>query len=111
VSTDTKWIYDGWRQLAELNATNNALVRGFTWGLDLGGLLMSTDAGTSTTHFYAYDGNGNVMALVKATDGTKSTDYEYGPFGEVIRMSGSAAKANPFRFSTKCQDEETELVY
>ncbi|MBM3846509.1 MAG: RHS repeat-associated core domain-containing protein [Verrucomicrobia bacterium] len=115
------WIYDGWRQLAQLNATNNLLVRGFTWGLDLGGslekaggiggLLMFTDSGTSTTHFYAYDGNGNVMALVKATDGTKIADYEYGPFGEVIRILGSAARANPFQFSTKCQDEETELFY
>lgn len=36
---------------------------------------------------------------------------EYGPFGEVIRASGPLAKANPFRFSTKYQDDETDLVY
>jgi len=34
-----------------------------------------------------------------------------GPFGEVIRATGPMAKANPFRFSTKYQDDETELVY
>jgi RHS repeat-associated protein len=37
--------------------------------------------------------------------------YEYGPFGEVIRATGSTAKANPFRFSTKYQDDESDLFY
>jgi len=37
--------------------------------------------------------------------------YEYGPFGELIRATGPMAKVNPFRFSTKYQDEETGLVY
>ena len=37
VISDTKFLFDGWRQVAELNATNNNLVRGFTWGLDLSG--------------------------------------------------------------------------
>ena len=34
-----------------------------------------------------------------------------GPFGEVVRITGPMAKANPFRFSTKYQDDETDLVY
>jgi|GEM_PF-4681991 len=34
-----------------------------------------------------------------------------GPFGEVIRATGPMAKANPFRFSTKYQDDESDLVY
>lgn len=37
--------------------------------------------------------------------------YKYGPFGEVIRATGPVAKANPFRFSTKYQDDETDLLY
>src|SRR5665811_506620 len=37
--------------------------------------------------------------------------YAYGPFGEVIRGTGPMAKANPFRFSTKYQDDETDLLY
>jgi len=40
-----------------------------------------------------------------------SAQYEYGPFGEVIRATGLVAKANPFRFSTKYQDDETDLLY
>ena len=51
------------------------------------------------------------MGLVKA-DGTELTArYEYGPFGEVIRATGPMAEANPFRFSTKYQDAETDLLY
>jgi RHS repeat-associated protein len=34
-----------------------------------------------------------------------------GPFGEVLRATGPMAKANPFRFSTKFQDDETDLLY
>jgi hypothetical protein len=37
--------------------------------------------------------------------------YEYGPFAEVIRATGPLAKANPFRFSTKHQDDESDLLY
>jgi RHS repeat-associated protein len=36
---------------------------------------------------------------------------EYGPFGELIRATGPMAKVNPFRWSTKYQDDESDLVY
>jgi len=42
---------------------------------------------------------------------TVSVSSEYGPFGELLRATGLMAKANPFRFSTKFQDDETDLVY
>jgi len=35
----------------------------------------------------AHDGNGNVMALVSATDRSILAQYEYGPFGEVLRAT------------------------
>jgi RHS repeat-associated protein len=34
-----------------------------------------------------------------------------GPFGELITATGPMAIANPFRFSTKYQDDETDLLY
>ena len=37
--------------------------------------------------------------------------YEYGPFGEPLRATGALAKINPFRFSTKYEDNETGLLY
>jgi RHS repeat-associated protein len=62
-------------------------------------------------HFTAYDGNGNVTGLADSTTGKWSARYEYGPFGEVIRANGPASRLNPFRFSTKYQDDETDLLY
>jgi RHS repeat-associated protein len=76
-------------------------------------LLEVSDYGSSTTTncFAAFDGNGNLAALVNAADGTSVANYEYGPFGEVIRATGPMAKVNPIRFSTKYQDDESDLIY
>jgi len=63
------------------------------------------------TYFYGYDGNGNVAALVNGADGSEAARYEYGPFGELLRATGPMAKLNPFRFSTKYQDDETGFLY
>ena len=52
-----------------------------------------------------------LKTCVSMSGGTNCATYEYGPFGEVIRATGPMAKANPFRFSTKYQDEETDLLY
>jgi RHS repeat-associated protein len=94
------------------------------WGLDLsgslsgaggvGGLLMFQDDATTNTgtYFPTYDGNGNVTGLVNGNTGTLDALYEYGPFGKLLRMSGTAASAdNAFRFSTKWQDGLNDLYY
>jgi len=53
VILDNKFFYDGWNLIAELNGTNNNVIRSYAWGLDLsgsqqgaggvGGLLMVSD--------------------------------------------------------------------
>ena len=110
-STSARW---------EEKGNNNAVVRTYTWGLDIsessqgaGGVagLLMVNAGSGGIHFPAYDLNGNVMGLVKAANGTISTRYEYGPFGEVFCSVGELAGENPFQFSTKYTDFETDLVY
>ena len=58
-----------------------------------------------------FDGNGNIVSLIDAADGTTSAEYAYGPFGEVIKAAGVAVAANPFGFSTKYQDAESGLLY
>jgi RHS repeat-associated protein len=40
-----------------------------------------------------------------------STHRSAWDFSELIRATGAMAKANPIRFSTKYQDDETDLVY
>ena len=51
-----------------------------------------------------------MTALADAGSTNILAQYEYGPFGELLRATGPMAKANPFRFSTKYQDDETDLV-
>ena len=111
------------RHLLELNATN-VLARSYVRGLDLsgtlegaggvGGLLwvtLHTASGPAAgTQFAAYDGTGNIVALSAASDGSATARYEYGPFGEPLRVTGPAAGLNPFRFSTKRTDNTTDLV-
>ncbi len=116
VTEDIKFVSDGWRHIAELNATNNALIRSYAWGLDLsgsmggaggvGGLLMMNSA-LSGPHFYAMDGNGNVAATASATNGKLTAIYEYDPFGRTLRDEGAAARENSFQFSTKRCDHVT----
>ncbi|HZM02079.1 MAG TPA: RHS repeat-associated core domain-containing protein [Candidatus Saccharimonadales bacterium] len=115
------YLYDGWNLVVELGASGS-LVRSYLWGSDLsgslqgaggvGGLLGMSYYGSSTTNcFVAYDGNGNVSALVNAANGGPLGFYEYGPFGEVIRATGPMAKGNPLRFSTKYADDESDMLY
>ncbi|HWA08329.1 MAG TPA: RHS repeat-associated core domain-containing protein [Opitutaceae bacterium] len=115
---DTRFAYNGWNPVAEMDGS--AIVqRHFVWGLDLAGsstamggigaLLMVQD-GTGS-YLPAYDGGGNVMAMIKASDGSLAATYEYTPYGELLMQKGGYAVANPFRWSTKYTDEETDLVY
>jgi RHS repeat-associated protein len=117
----TNFVYDGWNLIGIL-APNSSLRASFLSGNDLsgspqgaggvGGLLELSCFGSSQTNsFVAYDGNGNVASLINAASGIAVANYEYGPFGEVIRQTGPMAKVNPMRFSTKYQDDESDLLY
>jgi RHS repeat-associated protein len=68
-----------------------------------------------------YDGLGNLTQLIDwesaMTAGSFDASthiavhYEYSPYGQVVRQTGSYAAENPFRFSTKWFDGETRLGY
>lgn len=120
VLSDTRFIYGKWNLIGEYDVlASNALVRSYTWGVDLsgtmggaagvGGLLMAQQG--STQYLYAFDGNGNVSAVMNRSGGTTVAEYEYGAFGEAIRASNTFAQTNPFRFSTKYTDNETGMIY
>ena len=61
------------------------------------------------TYLSAHDGMGNVHAMIKASDGSIATAYEYDASGKTLPESGPYAVANPFRYSTKYTN--TDLVY
>jgi RHS repeat-associated protein len=121
VIEDRYFIYDGWNVIEETiaPATGPVETAEAVWGADLsgtaqgaggvGGLLLRESSATGAS-YYHYDGNGNVTALTSGA-GTVQAAYTYGPFGETLRAVGPLAQANPWRFSTKYQDDETGLLY
>ena len=125
-TTARRFVYDGWNLIAELDGAGSAIVRSYTWGLDLadslgetggvGALLRITtysSGSPSGSYFPAYDANGNITALLSASTGDPAAVYEYDPFGNPVRQEviDSAVTDQPFRFSTKYTDAETGLVY
>lgn len=123
-TTDRRYIYNGWNLMAEYYGPYGGVfptggVRNSYWGMDLsgsmqgaggvGGLLMVQEGGN--TYLPMYNANGNVMGLIKASDGSVAAAYEYDAFGNTVRESGNYAAINPFRFSTKYADVETALIY
>jgi RHS repeat-associated protein len=128
------YAYDGWNVVEEREskwvtsgnpATNQwtTMTRRYTWGADVsgtlqgaggvGGLLMAEEVvGTSVpvSHYYHYDGNGNVIALTDST-GALEGRYRYNAFGQQTELSAGAsafASTQPYRFSTKYLDAEIE---
>jgi RHS repeat-associated protein len=118
LQSTTKFIYDGWNLVTELDGTNS-VIRSYTWGMDLSGgmqgaggiegLLLIKEGNSS--YQVGYDGNGNVSTLIKTGTNTVEAIYEYDAQGNQIRSTGTYADRNPFRFSTKYIDVETELIY
>ena len=123
------FLYDGWNLVAELNlkpeTSNLELTRSYEWGVDVSGTIdgaggvggqliqrhhqASSIQSPASSFAPCFDGNGNITELVNLATNTLSGRYEYGPFGETMTVDGRAvAEANPFRFSTKYLDGETE---
>jgi RHS repeat-associated protein len=101
---------------------DNTRIRTCVWGSDLSGLMQGAGGvgrllevsgyGSATTNcFPAFDGNGNVAALINDADGMVAANDEYAAFGEPVRVTGFMARNNPFRFSTKYADDESDLLY
>jgi RHS repeat-associated protein len=122
-SRSLSFYYEGWNLIAETGAAMQKPIRTYLWGQDLsgskqgaggiGGLLALCDRSTghAETGLPTYDGSGNIVALVKPGTSEVSASFDYGPFGEPIRLTGPMAEPNLFRLSTKYQDSETGLVY
>ncbi|CAN5273988.1 hypothetical protein BH23VER1_BH23VER1_17900 [soil metagenome] len=122
----TLYLYDtGWHLPAEVDASSGALVRAYGWSPDLsgtpggaggvGGLALTYEPAAAAGEDLVaagYDGNGNVVSLVRSGTAPAAVGtYKYGAFGELIAIVGDAAKDNPLRFSTKCHDDGSALLY
>ncbi|MBK9119044.1 MAG: hypothetical protein IPM18_05485 [Phycisphaerales bacterium] len=143
-SLDRKYLWSGWRLLLETDVPasgGEAVLRSFTWGLDLAGLGGAVNslesAGTiggllavreydlsggpspadPVDYVYLYDALGNVGQVVDWSKPAGQASaaivahYEYDPYGGVTKAEGAYASENAWRFSTKQWDDETGLGY
>ncbi|MGE9269593.1 MAG: RHS repeat-associated core domain-containing protein, partial [Verrucomicrobiales bacterium] len=121
--SEKRFLYDGWNLIATYDSQVSGLNLqvSYLWGSDLGGsmqgaggvgglLSVTKNDEPGTPNFYStYDANGNVSEYLDET-GTIAAHYEYSSFGRVIASTGSPDDF-AFRFSTKYQDKETDLLY
>jgi RHS repeat-associated protein len=70
------------------------------------------NGGEWATYYVLSDPQGNVAGLATA-DGTWTlvAQYDYDPYGRLIRETGPKAASCPFRYSTKYRDPDLELYY
>jgi RHS repeat-associated protein len=111
LTNEVRYVYDGMLTVQERDGNNLAMVS-YTRGNDLsgslqgaggiGGLLARSEMSNlqSPHAYYHADGNGNVTAMVD-TNGILVARYQYGPYGNLLGMSGPLAEANVYRFSSK----------
>ncbi|HDH04695.1 MAG TPA: hypothetical protein ENH01_03135 [Nitrospirae bacterium] len=107
--SDTRFIRAGFLPIQERDASN-AVIREYTWGLNMGGgiggLLNLNQGGLD--YSYLYDGKGNVMAVIDSAESVVAS-YRYDVFGVLLKKAGTFDQ--PFRFSTKRYDESLGLSY
>ena len=126
-TNEVHFIYDG-NLVAQERASNNLPLVTYTRGNDLsgtlqgaggiGGLLARTvnssilvpQLSTSGHAYYHADGNGNITALINASQMIVAK-YLYDPFGRKLSKYGLLADANKYRFSSKEWDQKTGLYY
>ncbi len=106
------FVWDGELLMAVLNHTNG-LVKSFVRGLDLSGTIRGAGGAggllteiipTNESYFASCDVGGNVTMLVGVTNGQASTQFEYGPFGQLLRRSSLDSTDYQLNFSTQFQE-------
>jgi len=107
--TQERYWYDGWNLIGRADLATT-MVQTFVWGLDLSGTMQGAsgvgglqilDDQTGASYFYDYDGNGNVIGLTSAADGSLAVQYTYSAFGEIIEAIGPMAFQNPVCFQSE----------
>ena len=118
-----RFLYWNYLQIAELDATDTTeeatpiLRKTYLWdpmessATRILAMSLFDEAGTYEEDlYYTHDLLKNTTALFGIQAGRRAL-YEYGPYGNIIKMEGNAAEQNPFRFSSEYADDDLGLVY
>lgn len=116
-ASDTKFLWNGWKLVAELAVDGTTVNRTFVWGQDFsdaqggaggaGSLLAQIDNGVVT--YAVPDVFGNIVGYLNSS-GVFHLAVEYSPYGRVLSSAGSVA-SHPIGYSGQYTDWETGLVY
>jgi RHS repeat-associated protein len=99
------FAYDGGNLAEETNSSGSVVAR-YAQGVNIDTPLALQRS--SATSYYETDGLGSVTSLTNSA-GAISASYTYDSFGNVITSSGSPV--NPFRYTARELDSETNLYY
>jgi RHS repeat-associated protein len=103
-TTTTNYLYDGDKDVEELNASGTILAR-YTQGPTMDEPL--AESRSSATSFYEADGLGSITSLTNGS-GTVVESYTYNAFGNLTASSGTIS--NPFQYTGRDFDPETGLL-
>ncbi len=98
LSKHLKFVYKGFKKIAEYDGSDN-LLKLYTWQpVDLDVPLWVKDG--TNYYFYIVGGNKNVRSMVDVS-GNEVASYDYKPFGGIASKSGTYADDNMYRFSSE----------
>jgi RHS repeat-associated protein len=105
----SRLVWDGNVLVAILDQTNGLAIAferapNLSRGLQTGSAV-AVNTRTNNVQFCAYDGDGNLMAMVAAAGGNLSATYDYDQFTKPLKAAGASAKANPLRFNGQLVDD------
>jgi RHS repeat-associated protein len=110
--TTTRYAHAGGMEIAELDDQDRILQRYIPGpGVDQRVAMINADAVTGNTvsrHYYHANRLGSVIAVTDAA-GVRTDRYVYTPYG--VETDASGASGNPFRYTGRRWDGETELYY
>ena len=104
-TTTTNYLYDGDNNIEEVDPNGSVLAR-YSQGLNTDEPLAMLRSGA--TNYYHADGVGSVTSLSNPA-GTLAQTYAFDSFGKQTAASGSLT--NPFRYTAREFDSETNLQF
>lgn len=118
LTSETTYLYHGQNEVGACDTTGKIVelrILGVGKGAEIGATI-AIEIGT-TTSVPLHDCRGNIVRLLDPRSGKCLESYQYSAFGEeqIFDASGDtlseSSLGNPWRFSSKRHDPETDLIY
>jgi len=103
-SVKTRYIYSGWRRIADYDGTSGSLQNRYVYGTSLDEPLITVSSGGTLT-FLHHDRLGSIIATTNST-GVVTNKNLFSAYGEIASLSGTS-----FGFTGQRYDSETGLYY